>query len=105
MSDERLVVNPILCDAYGHCAELLPELIELDDWGYPIIADETVPRHLHTEARRAVAACPRLALRLERHRAGHEVTSDRAQKAQPRVAAHLRLIAGGQVRRVAGDTV
>jgi ferredoxin len=68
MSDERLVVNPILCDAYGHCAELLPELIELDEWGYPIVGGESVPAHLRADARRAVAACPRLALRLERRR-------------------------------------
>ena len=66
MSDERLVVNPILCDAYGHCAELLPELISVDEWGYPMIGEENIPGHLRRDARRAVAACPRLALRLER---------------------------------------
>jgi len=68
MSEERLVVNPILCDAYGHCAELLPELIELDDWGYPMPRDGAVPRELRPEARRAAASCPRLALRLVRSR-------------------------------------
>jgi ferredoxin len=68
MSDERLIVDPILCDAYGHCAELLPQLIELDEWGYPIVADGTVPDRLRGDARRAVGACPRLALRLERQR-------------------------------------
>ena len=68
MSHERLIVDPILCDAYGHCAELLPELIELDEWGYPIIGDEAVPAHLRGDAQRAVAACPRLALRLARQR-------------------------------------
>ena len=68
MTEERLIVNPILCDAYGHCAELLPELIELDEWGYPLISDQAVPAHLRGDARRAVAACPRLALRLERRR-------------------------------------
>jgi ferredoxin len=61
----HLRVNPILCDAYGHCAELLPELIALDEWGYPIIADGPVPDGLQGEARRAVALCPRLALVLE----------------------------------------
>ncbi len=60
----RLVVDPIQCDAHGICAELLPELIELDDWGYPIIAKEPVPRGLEGHARRAVNACPALALRL-----------------------------------------
>jgi 4Fe-4S single cluster domain len=33
----ELVVNRIVCDGFGMCAELLPELIELDDWGYPIV--------------------------------------------------------------------
>jgi ferredoxin len=61
---ERLRVDPIRCDAYGHCAELLPELIELDEWGYPMVADDVVPAHLRGDAARAVAACPRLALRL-----------------------------------------
>ena len=62
---EQLRVDPIRCDAYGHCSELLPELIRLDEWGYPIIADGTVPKHLRGDARAAAAACPRLALRLE----------------------------------------
>jgi len=66
----HLRVNPIRCDAFGHCAELLPELISLDEWGYPIIADRPVPRGLQPEARRAVSLCPRLALLLER-RGGH----------------------------------
>jgi len=61
----HLRVNPIRCDAFGHCAELLPELIALDEWGYPIIADGPVPDDLQVEARRAVALCPRLALLLE----------------------------------------
>ena len=65
---ERLRVNPILCDAHGHCAELLPELIELDEWGYPIIADAPVPLELEKEARMAVSLCPRLALLLEQRK-------------------------------------
>jgi ferredoxin len=65
----HLRVNPIRCDAYGHCAELLPELIELDEWGYPIIADGPVPAGLEREARHAVSLCPRLALVLEQRKA------------------------------------
>jgi ferredoxin len=65
----HLRVNPILCDAYGHCAERLPELIELDEWGYPIIADRPVPAGLEREARRAVSLCPRLALMFEQRKA------------------------------------
>ncbi len=65
MSDQVLRVNPILCDAHGLCAELFPERIELDEWGYPIIDGSLVPRSLEAHARRAVAACPVLALKLE----------------------------------------
>lgn len=61
---ETLVVDPTMCDAHGVCAELLPELVQLDPWGYPIIAAGEVPRELRAHARRAVAACPRLALTL-----------------------------------------
>ena len=61
----RLRVNPIMCEAHGLCAELLPELIRLDDWGYPIIDVESVPPELLGLARRAVDACPTLALLLE----------------------------------------
>jgi ferredoxin len=61
-----LVVDRIACDGFGMCAELLPELIELDDWGYPIVAAGGVPDALLDHARRAVAVCPVLALRLAR---------------------------------------
>jgi ferredoxin len=65
---ERLRVDWIECDGHGVCAELLPELIRLDDWGYPIFGPEPVPRELEKHARRAVQACPKLALHLERAR-------------------------------------
>lgn len=60
----QLRVNPIACEAHGVCIELLPELITADPWGYPIIAPGPVPGQLLPLARRAVAACPTLALRL-----------------------------------------
>ena len=62
----RLVVNPVLCRGHGLCAELLPEIVRLDEWGYPVLADPDVPRALRGEARSAVAACPTLAIRLAR---------------------------------------
>jgi ferredoxin len=64
----KLRVNPIACEAHGLCAELLPELIRLDDWGYPIIDGELVPSELEGLARKAVDVCPTLALMLERAR-------------------------------------
>ena len=62
----RLRVDPILCDAHGVCAELFPERVSLDDWGYPIIGDEPIGPDLVAHARRAVTACPVLALTLDR---------------------------------------
>jgi ferredoxin len=61
----RLSVDPIACDAHGLCAELLPELITLDEWGYPIVSADPVPVSLLDHANRAVTACPTLALRLK----------------------------------------
>jgi ferredoxin len=61
-----LRVNPILCEAHGMCAELFPERIELDEWGYPIVAPEPLGEDLERLARRAVAGCPRAALMLGR---------------------------------------
>jgi ferredoxin len=69
MKSHSLSVNPIACEGHGICAELLPEMIELDDWGYPIIDEAPVPTHLEALARRAVRACPTLALRLTRVKA------------------------------------
>lgn len=59
-------VNPITCKAHGMCAELLPEMIELDPWGYPILDRGQVPADLVDHARRAAASCPTLALLVEK---------------------------------------
>ncbi|MEP6812533.1 MAG: ferredoxin [Actinomycetota bacterium] len=64
MKDAVLRVNPIACDGHGLCAELFPERIELDEWGYPIIDPTPIPPELEKHARRAVAGCPTLALML-----------------------------------------
>ena len=74
-----LRVNPIACDGRGICAELFPERIKLDDWGYPIVGPEPIPASLELHARRAVASCPTLALRFEQVAASREL--ERAAKA------------------------
>lgn len=51
------------CHARGLCHELLPEVIDLDEWGYPIVTGP-ISDALLADARAAVRACPRLALRL-----------------------------------------
>ena len=60
----RIMVNPVACSAHGVCAELLPELITLDEWGYPLVDGAPVPPALEGQARRAVRDCPALALLL-----------------------------------------
>lgn len=60
----RLRVDFIACDGRGLCAEALPELITLDDWGFPIVSGRPVPARLLPDARATVRACPKLALRL-----------------------------------------
>ncbi len=61
----RLTVNPIACTGHGACAELFPERIRLDDWGFPILDGAPIDDDLLVHARRAVAACPTLALGLQ----------------------------------------
>jgi ferredoxin len=65
-AQRKLRVNPILCNGYGYCAEIVPELISLDDWGFPIVSSSPIEDdRLLSLARRAVATCPRLALLVE----------------------------------------
>jgi ferredoxin len=60
----RLLVNPVDCAGHGACAELLPEMVTLDEWGYPVVDPRPLPPGLTRHARAAVSACPTLALRL-----------------------------------------
>ena len=60
----ELRIDPIACDATGVCAELLPEHITLDEWGYPIVERGRVTAETRRQAHRAAALCPKLALRL-----------------------------------------
>jgi ferredoxin len=59
-------VNPITCEAHGVCAELLPEMISRDPWGYPVVSGAQVPPSLLKLARKAESSCPTLALIVER---------------------------------------
>jgi ferredoxin len=66
----RLRVNPIACEAHGMCAELLPERITLDEWGYPLIDGEPLQLGQLENAIRAAQACPTFALLVERDGGG-----------------------------------
>ena len=62
----RLMLDPIRCTGHRMCAELLPEEITLDEWGYPLLATGEIPQHLVRRARQVAATCPTQALRLTR---------------------------------------
>jgi ferredoxin len=67
MMSVTLRVDPIVCRAHGLCAELLPERIELDEWGYPIVDAAPLGTDLVRLARRAAKECPVRAVLLTRH--------------------------------------
>ena len=64
----RLHIDWTRCDGRGLCTELLPELLDRDDWGYPLSRNRSrepeIPGELTRYAKEAVKRCPRLALRL-----------------------------------------
>ncbi|GAB6899552.1 ferredoxin [Kineosporia succinea] len=62
-----LIVDWTSCEGRGLCADLLPELLTQDKWGYPQSRSQgplLVPEELEKPARQAVRMCPRLALHL-----------------------------------------
>jgi ferredoxin len=65
-----LVLNPILCDGRGLCHDAAPDLIELDEWGFPLLPGGGLRAALTRGDRRAAEAathaCPVLALHIER---------------------------------------
>ena len=67
----HMTIDRIKCDGHGLCEELLPELIRLDDWGYPIIAQGPIPDAILVHAQRAVESCPVLALAIRRAERPH----------------------------------
>ena len=62
MNPLRITIDPVACVAYGYCAELLPEAISLDEWGYPIVDDRPIPAELMALAKRAARDCPKRAV-------------------------------------------
>lgn len=64
-ASQRLHVDWTRCDGHGTCAELLPELVVRDDWGFPVLMnDGAIPGPARERAGLAVEACPMVALRL-----------------------------------------
>jgi ferredoxin len=61
----KLEIDWARCDGHGLCAELLPDRITRDEWGFPLIARTEVSLDETKSVRRVVSICPALALRLE----------------------------------------
>lgn len=64
MTRRMIAVDMVKCAGHGVCADLFPERITLDDWGYPMIDPTEIGADIVMHARRAVESCPMLALRL-----------------------------------------
>lgn len=60
-----LRVDPIRCEGVGSCAQLAPDLIHLDPWGFPVVERRALTAIEQEQALRAVQACPRRALVLD----------------------------------------
>ncbi len=63
--EHRLRVDWIRCDGFGLCGDLAPDLIDLDEWRYPVVGSDPVPSDMLDEVQRAVDCCPMKALHLE----------------------------------------
>jgi ferredoxin len=55
----KIAVDRVACTGHGICAQLLPGDFALDEWGYPIVRQATVPE---ADAAIAVKLCPARAL-------------------------------------------
>ena len=65
MREQTIEIDWTRCDGHGLCADLLPDRIVMDEWGFPLMRRTTVHDAELTATRRAVAMCPALALRLQ----------------------------------------
>jgi ferredoxin len=62
--DQKIDIDWTACQGHGLCAELLPDHITLDEWGYPLVDGSPVPPRTVKRARKAASDCPALALKL-----------------------------------------
>jgi ferredoxin len=61
----RVRVNPIKCTAFGFCTEYLPEVFDLDDWGYAWLRRTEVPMSLKDAVYETAKCCPTGAITVE----------------------------------------
>jgi ferredoxin len=58
-------VDPLVCEANGVCAGLVPEVFDLDDEDELHITQPSPPAELLDRVRHAVHSCPKAALTLD----------------------------------------
>ncbi len=63
-TQQKIDIDWTACQGHGLCAELLPDHITLDEWGYPLVDGAPIPPRTIKRARRAASDCPVLALKL-----------------------------------------
>ncbi|MGI5168676.1 ferredoxin [Spirillospora sp. CA-253888] len=63
-SEGRVAIDWSRCDGHGLCAYLVPELIQLDRYGFPVVLGTDIPAWMERDVSRAVSMCPALALRV-----------------------------------------
>ncbi|MFI0487329.1 ferredoxin [Actinomadura sp. 9N215] len=63
-TEGRVAIDWSRCDGHGLCAYLVPELIQLDRYGFPVVLGTDIPSWMEKDVQKAVAMCPALALRV-----------------------------------------
>jgi NADH:ubiquinone oxidoreductase subunit F (NADH-binding)/ferredoxin len=110
---ETLTVDWTRCAGHGLCARLVPELVQLDEHGFPEFLDAPVPFWLAADARQAVEMCPALALSLRTPPAGRprpvalpmpvQATATLQGPARPQLIATQVPLAGSKRSRLKAD--
>ncbi|MBS1871025.1 MAG: ferredoxin [Actinobacteria bacterium] len=60
----RFRVDPTVCEGYGTCADIAPEVFSLDPWGYAqAVPADVAPGAPEQDALRAEHECPVRAIR------------------------------------------
>ena len=55
----RVIVDSDLCEGYGTCAVVAPELFRLDEWGFAeVVGEGEVAAEYEDAAGRALHECP-----------------------------------------------
>jgi ferredoxin len=60
----RVIADRSACCGYGVCAEICPEIFQVDDIGIVSLITDIVPEGLEVKAKEGASACPQSALKV-----------------------------------------